>query len=54
MQTSGNPRTWQYAFTVDLPERKERPRWIQQYHGAYIKNYENLTVEQIKDFSQSK
>jgi hypothetical protein len=51
MQTSGNPKTWSYAFTIDV-DAKNLPKYkhLERYHVQYLKTYEHLAAKQVQEY----
>jgi hypothetical protein len=48
MQTSGHPKNWEYAFTVESAAKL--PDWIERYHVRYLREYESLSAAQIEEY----
>lgn len=55
MQTSGNPKTWEYAFSVNTGKKDQGlPEWLVPAMLLYKKKYGDVAATQVREFEQAK
>ncbi len=58
MQTSGHPKNWEYAFSVEnqpgWSDNVQPPKWLAEAGTKYQTKYQQLASKQISDFHKNK